>query len=160
MNQPETLVQCLEKFKSQNTNFHLTFEKKKTYLRLKVEALRDQIAFKSSQLELDDVIQIEKQYELKLNEFLDEQRKIERIIEQNKHLVIKIDEPESFDSNELAVSIRNLNAAISDLKTTQNRIEQLEFINKFETINQTLSNIEIKKVNYKMFYFLTFNLLF
>lgn len=132
MNPIEILERSINEFKSQNVKFHLTYMKKLNNTRLKTQALRDQITSLSDELInkinqqtnllLDKVDRIEKEYESILSQFLNKQREIEFIIEKNK-----------FYSNEC---ISNLNEAKSDLNLSQMHLEELKFVFEFEPNSQ------------------------
>jgi hypothetical protein len=132
MNPIEILERSINEFKSQNVKFHLTYMKKLNNTRLKTQALRDQITSLSDELInkinqqtnllLDKVDRIEKDYESILSQFLNKQREIEFIIEKNK-----------FYSNEC---ISNLNEAKSDLNLSQMHLEELKFVFEFEPNSQ------------------------
>ena len=132
MNTIEIFESRIKEFKSQNVKFHLTYMKKLNNTRLKTQALRDQITSLSDELInkinqqtnllLDKVDRIEKEYESILSQFLNKQREIEFIIEKNK-----------FYSNEC---ISNLNEAKSDLNLSQMHLEELKFVFEFEPNSQ------------------------
>ena len=108
-------------------------KRKKFYIKLKIEDLRDRIDTELTQLanklESDRVNQIEKEYESMLNTFLNKQRQIEDFVEQNKQIIKTIDKTESHEFSIITTKI--VNAANYELNSAQ---KQFQIALNFKTL--------------------------